>query len=74
MSHWEKGSQPSKGNAGIVELASLLARGYLRLLVARCQDPELAQDPASPDSPTVVQIGVDVAAEKMAQLPRGRAR
>ena len=57
----------------IPELATLLARGYLRLLSAR-QGPEIAQDASLQHSPTGVRIGVDVAEATMAQLPREARR
>ena len=56
------------------QLSILLARGYLRVLTANRQDSVIARDSAPQESPTGPRIGVDVAGEKMAQLPRGQAR
>ncbi len=71
MSHWEKGSQPRKGNAGVVELASLLARGYLRLLAAVGSDAEFACNPPPRESLRARQVGLDTTPATAHELDRG---
>lgn len=56
--------------ADLQEIASLLARGYLRFVSTVRHQLEIAQDPAAQESSTGLQIGVDVAGDTMAKLAR----
>jgi hypothetical protein len=68
---WPFSARSRPCNPPMAELASLLARAYLRLLAMPPQATETTHILTARDSQPGVRIGVDVAADSMDQLDRG---